>query len=348
MSRLIRAWCSCGWHGDYDTQRRADYAIRRHSCDKARREAERRRRIAERKANLDRTPQPCTHKIARHEHGTYERFTLDHCHCDPCRNAKLTYEAERRRRKAYGHQPYVDARPAAEHVRALMAAGMGWKRVARAAGLAEAVVYPLLYGRHDRNGGKPRTKARKATVDAILAVPLPTLDNLAAGLPTNPTGTARRVQALACLGWSVGQVATHAGVDRQAIDRALRGQGITVSTARAVRDAYDRLWNAAPPESDQHERIAASRTRNRATRLGWVPPVAWDDDAIDDPDATPAVVDSDKRQGADLDEFLFLVRTGEHPARAASRLGVSLGAIERAAIRNQRQDVMAWVYGRAA
>jgi hypothetical protein len=289
-----------------------------------------------RAAARDRTERPCTHKIAHHEHGTYRRYTLDHCHCDPCRAAATAYNAELRRRKAYGQEPYADARPAAAHVRALMAAGMGWKRVAAAAGLDNSLVYPLLYGRPDRNGGAPRTKARRTTVEAILAVPMPTLDDLADGRRVDPTGTARRVQALACIGWSVDRTAARAGIDRQAVDQALRGGQVTVKTARAIRDCYDELWATPAPEGDQRQRIAAARSRNRAARLGWSPPLAWDDEAIDDPAVTPSHVERDGR-GFDLDEWLHLVRAGEDPERAARRCGAaSLRTVERVAYRAGR------------
>jgi len=342
MSTIARAWCDCGFHGEYSSESRAAYAMRRHDCDRWRRKRTKAKQRAARAATFDRTERPCLHKIAHHEHGSYARFTLDHCHCDPCRAAKTEYEAQRRRRKAYGEEFYVDARPATAHVRTLMAAGMGWKRVAAAAGLDASVVYPLLYGRPDRNGGAVRTKARRETVQAILALPVPTIDDLAGPVSVDPTGTRRRVQALACLGWSVDRLAARSGVDRQAIDRALRGARVSVTTARAIRVAYDELWNTPAPEGDQRQRIAAARSRNRAARLGWVPPLAWDDDSIDDPTAVPDVGEK-ARHGVDLDEWVHLVTSGETAARAAQRVDVTLNTIEVAAVRNDRTDVLALI-----
>jgi hypothetical protein len=43
----------------------------------------------------------------------------------------------------------------------------------------------------------------------------------------------------------------------------------------------------------------------------------------------------------DLDEWLFLVDGGVHPAEASARLGVSVSAIERAAGRHNRPDITA-------
>jgi hypothetical protein len=289
MTARWRAWCDCSWHGEYDTEPKARYALRRHSCDRARRRAQAAVERARRRNERDRTVRPCTHKRAHHEHGTHTRYKLDGCRCDPCYEAAIEYERQRRRKVHYGYQAFVDARPAAEHLRALMAAGMGWRRVAAAANLEPSVVYPLLYGKVDRNGGRPRTKARARTVNAILAVPMPTLDELGGGTIVPNAGTVRRVQALATLGWSVKQIAARAGINHQAIYGALGGRDVVVSTARAVRDVYDQLWSTPAPEGDRWERIAATVARRRAEECGWLPPLAWDDDTIDDPKARPRV-----------------------------------------------------------
>lgn len=57
---------------------------------------------------------------------------------------------------------------------------------------------------------------------------------------------------------------------------------IMVSTRDAVRRLYDELsWTVPPP----------SRIRSRAQRMAaarrWAPPLAWDDETIDDPKARP-------------------------------------------------------------
>ena len=58
---------------------------------------------------------------------------------------------------------------------------------------------------------------------------------------------------------------------------------ITVKTARTVSAMYDRLSMQPAPES-----ITAARTRLWASRKGFAPPLAWDDETIDDPMAEPA------------------------------------------------------------
>lgn len=303
MSARFYTRCeSCGWSGrpgGYTTRGRADYAFARHSCAKARREREAYLRGRARAAAVDRTPKPCLHKVANHQHGTHACYVLDRCRCLPCSIANANYEADRARARAEGKVAYVDARPAAAHLRALSAAGMGWKRAAAAAGVPESSVYPLLYGRRTRDGGRPKTKARQALVDAILAVPMPTLDDLGAGTPVDSTGTRRRLQALMALGWSVNRIARAAGADQQAMCHALAGGMVTARTARTVRDVYDDLWDQAPPALSRGDRVAAGRTRARAARAGYLPPMAWDDDTIDDPATHPAEHDVDAYIGVD-------------------------------------------------
>lgn len=291
MSARVLTGCDeCGWRGrgaGYSSKAKADFAYRQHSCAKTRRDRASYQRGVAREAAVDRTPKPCAHG-GTHQHGTYVAYVWDRCRCLPCAAACSAYNADLARRKAYGQQPYVDARPATEHLRALSAAGMGWKRAAAAAGVPESNVYPLLWGRADRNGGATRTKARRELVEALLAVPMPTLDDLGATVVVDGTGTRRRLQALITLGWSVQRLADHHGLDRQALDAALTQRPIQAKTARAVRRLYDELWDQAPPETTGPEKVAAARSRRRAQAMSWAPPLAWDDDTIDDPDALPA------------------------------------------------------------
>jgi hypothetical protein len=291
----------CGWSGrpgGYATRGRADFAFRQHSCAKARRDRATYLRGQARAAAVDRTPKPCLHKVANHQHGTHACYVLDQCRCLRCSVANANYESDRTRARAEGKVAYVDARPAAAHLRALSAAGMGWKRAAAAAGVPESSVYPLLYGRA-RDGGRPKTKARQALVDAILAVPMPTLDDLGAGTPVDSTGTRRRLQALMALGWSVNRIAQAAGVDHQPMRHALAGGMVSARTARTVRDVYDELWDQAPPTATRGDRVAVGKTRARAAAAGYLPPMAWDDDTIDDPDARPAEHDVEAHIGVD-------------------------------------------------
>jgi hypothetical protein len=90
-------------------------------------------------------------------------------------------------------------------------------------------------------------------------------------------GSRRRVQALVALGWTIQQIAAEVGYANTAnIWKLMReDRWIFQSTADKVALVYERLCMTRP------EGVAAHRSRLRAARRGWVPPLAWDD--IDDP-----------------------------------------------------------------
>jgi len=79
------------------------------------------------------------------EHGTRARYVCgpaEHgqagagCRCTLCTDANRAAGAHRERMIRYGRwRPYVDAGAAREHLRAVTAAGIGWKRAAQLAGI---------------------------------------------------------------------------------------------------------------------------------------------------------------------------------------------------------------------
>ncbi|MGQ0467371.1 MAG: hypothetical protein ACT4QG_18900 [Sporichthyaceae bacterium] len=104
----------------------------------------------------------------------------------------------------------------------------------------------------------------------------------------NVVGARRRLRALACLGWSVAEIsATINGIDGAtpvgestlfAIRGARTTSGIRFNFDQAIRSAYDELSMRQAPEGR-----SATRARAHALRGGWIPPLAYDDETIDDP-----------------------------------------------------------------
>ncbi|MEN3123249.1 hypothetical protein [Janibacter sp. LM] len=282
MSTRHRAECDCGWAGTYDTPAKAAYALRRHSCDAHRARQDRAARVAARKAASG-PARDCTHLDEhgqpRHQHGERNAYVIDKCRCRSCRDAASTYERRRAKDRAYGRDAYIDAAPVRAHVQQLQAQGMGWKRVADAAGLERSVVWKLIYGDPTR-GLAPTKRVMPKTRDAILAV---TLD-LAPGRIIDGTGTRRRLQALVAIGWSMGELARRLDIRPSNIGATIHGhREVTVATATRARDLYDELWDTPAPPSGRHGSVP-TRARAYADRMGWVPPLAWDDETIDDPD----------------------------------------------------------------
>lgn len=115
-----RRCARCGFTAVYENASvvAADYWFGRHSCQRQEQLMVRAALGQQRRDLVDRTPQPCLHKVADHQHGTRACYVLDRCRCDPCSTANAVAESERERQKAYGrYHKYVSA----EHVRAHLA-----------------------------------------------------------------------------------------------------------------------------------------------------------------------------------------------------------------------------------
>ncbi|WP_131104050.1 helix-turn-helix domain containing protein [Ornithinimicrobium sufpigmenti] len=342
MATHATATCTdCGFTGTYETQPQADYALRRHSCDRQRMLQAREARVAARKAASGPT-RDCTCPIARHQHGTHAAYVIDRCRCRPCRDATAAYERNRAKQRAYGRQAYVPAGHARTHVLHLMSQGMGWKRVAAAAGIDTSVVWKLLYGDPSRNQA-PTKRVMPKTADALLAV---TLD-LAPGAKVDSTGTTRRLQALVAMGWSQSQLATRLGMLPSNLTPIAHGRrGVTKATADAVTALYDELWSTPAPPSGRHGAVP-TKTRNYAARMGWVGPLAWDDDTIDDPEARPNTGTDEPIKGGHrvrlhVEDVEWLLDQEDHTWDGiAHRLGVRRATVERALYRAGRDDLVA-------
>ena len=96
------------------------------------------------------------------------------------------------------------------------------------------------------------------------------------------TGTKRRLQALMALGYSTTVIGEGLGTDRRNVLRLLSKPKVAQQTADKVAAVYDELWNRPVPLTCHTSRLRASAKAN-----GYLPPMAWDDDSIDDPLAEP-------------------------------------------------------------
>lgn len=243
------------------------------------------------------------------------------CHNPECEEANREYLRDYYRISKQYHPltPDVDPTRAARHIETLRAGGMGYGSIARAAGLSKETIRNVSDGSRTR-GIRPDTERK------ILAVRL-------ASEWVDATGTRRRVQALAALGHPFASIAAEAGLRRSnTLSVIARGQQtVRRSTAERLAAAYERMSMTHGP---------SFRTRSYAHAQDWAVPLAWDDDTIDDPHATPVGVHAEeaRTEHLDLDEWFRLVRYGEHPERAAERCGVKLGSVEWNARRHGRSE----------
>lgn len=258
--------------------------------------------------------------MSQRPHG-YARYRLDACRCDTCRAACSAYNRRTTMAKTAGTwQPFVDAQPVREHIAALAAAGIGLRRAAQLAGLDRKCLQALTSG---VNGRAPSTKVRPKTARAILAVePDPTL--LPARQIVDGVGTTRRIQALTAIGWSLSEQARRIGWTTQNYAPVAHGRPITAATARLIADLYDQLAMTPAPAG-----YSATRTRRYATAKGWAPPLAWDDDHIDDPGTRPGGWIGQPRpdlRAEFLARYQAVAGQGLTWAEIADRLGVTVYA----------------------
>lgn len=152
--------------------------------------------------------------------------------------------------------------------------GMTLRQFATAAGIQEKWFNEVARGvRAKVVTAETRRKILSVTADT----PLPP-----AGL-VNSTGTVRRLQALAVLGWSAPMISPALGMSVDQVIRIRRGYRDEVysSTADKVAELYRKLWLTPPPiPTGRVERI-----RRDAVERGWKSGACWDD--IDDPECKP-------------------------------------------------------------
>lgn len=106
-----------------------------------------------------------------------------------------------------------------------------------------------------------------------------------AGAKIDGTGTRRRLQALLRIGFSGLFLGPLMDCSQQRISVIVNGESFVYGyTAVRVRELYDK-YNMVDPRDLGVSELAYRRTISSATRRGFAPPGAWDDETIDDPEA---------------------------------------------------------------
>jgi hypothetical protein len=274
---------------------------------------------------VDLTIRPCLHPRAGHEHGTYLAHDRDGCRCGPCVAASRRHHKATAYRTATGTSSYVDAGPAREHVLRLL--GVLTARQIEARSGVHRTAIRVLVGDFP---GRPRSKRITRTTEAaLLAVRADRVGNESSGL-VDATGTRRRLQALVALGWPVSHLRARVGASSRTTWLLTSGGGaasdfVTVRLRDAVLSLYDELSMTLPAPGR-----GATRARGMAAARGWAPPLAWDDDSIDDPSAAPqrgvpGDVDSD------IDEVIVeRVLAGDRMTLSRSARGVVVARLAEA------------------
>lgn len=282
----------------------------------------------------------CPHPRARHHHGTPVCYKRDRCRCDACRQAAYRYDKRGAHQARQGSTPtgLIDATAARNHLLRLRATGLGWWQIEARTGIHRTGLRRIA---GDLPNRPPSRRIRATAAAAILATTTDPLRPGDRGM-VDPTGSIRRLQALATLGWPQEWLRERLGCSGVTMGR-LRGHGQPIIAATAVKIAalYNELWDTPPVATTVREQQTITRTRRRATRQGWAPPMAWDDDTIDNPGAQPDLGGGPGFGGPsfDLDDVEWLLESGETLTTIAARLHAHRTTIQHRCRRNDRPDL---------
>lgn len=216
-----------------------------------------------------------------------------------------------------------------EHIRLLQERGLCLQEIARQSDIATKTLERLLHGARVEVG--TQTKILTVTGWELLS------ETSTGRRHVDGTGTRRRLQALAARGWTALRLAEHHTATRQKIRQVLLStdnEAVTAEFARSVIRLYDDLWDRLPPCPD-----GAALARSEAAAHGWPPPMAWDDEDLDDPRAQPSMCEPSKGH-LHLEDLEDCVSWGFDLPGAADRLHVSIDAVTACARRAHRADLV--------
>lgn len=288
------------------------------------------------------SPHVCTiHKPG--EPGCYRTHS---CRCAECRASD---GLSRKRRRVRQTAP-IDANRSRRLLRDLAVRGWLTSEVAAATGVPYS--HLVRVRRSSTSRVLPRTEQKIVAGYIALSRQSPPMGDLRArgmmlaharkdgwgeGLVSG-LGTNRRLRALSAMGWLDSEVGGVLGVRPWTVMKLRTAFTVKPAEAAGVAAAYDALSMKIPPDDASHR-----QRRSRARTLGWEPPLAWDDEAIDDPDGSPRGLGSDAFGRLDLDEVEWLMGGGETLEAIASRMNYPANSITSAIHRNKRSDLKAQV-----
>jgi DNA-binding CsgD family transcriptional regulator len=213
----------------------------------------------------------------------------------------------------------VDAAPVVAKVQQLVAEGYPRSAIAKAANISARNL-----SERTLNG---RTTVTKKTSDAVLGLTRMEIIHQANPESLMPSiGAARRLRALMAMGWRLQDLATTTSEFH--LYNSIRSQHdnrVRVDSHLLIANLYDKYSMRKGPSQLN---VAKSK------RLGYAPPLAWDEDALDNPDARPDTGDpKDTAEQRQL-ERLALWRKGLTDREIAAATGRHHDAIRRWRVRH--------------
>lgn len=245
-------------------------------------------------------------------HGQDDRCYRRGCRREECRTA---YRNARKREsflRDRGLGGQIAGRLVADHIRNVIASGKTRLQIAAESGVSDRAIRYIL-------DGQPEVQRAKA--QALFAV-----QPYTTALRTSATGSRRRIQALACIGWQITHTADEAGASRGYVFDILRG--LVTEIDRSLADRIAAIYRAKSTQPGP-----SAFTRNNAARRGWAGPLAWDGN-IDDPNAQPDLTDvpdpelkRDELAALRRDEIWLLHTACFSDDEIAARVGMSPSSV---------------------
>ncbi|WP_420032300.1 hypothetical protein ACN2WE_05405 [Streptomyces sp. cg28] len=256
------------------------------------------------------------------EHGDPRRYRRG-CRCRACTTGVTADVRRSRYLRETGRGQLVSPARAAAHIDKLRAAGMPDREI-----MADALVHQDVLYRILRREGR----IRRATETRILAVQPRETGSPGSGTHIPGLGTSRRLRALAADGWTATELGQRCGKHKQFIVY-LQNQDNSLTVRRWVADYVTHLYTELAGQQPEDHGTAphiAQRTRDRATRKGWVGTAYWDPEDFDDPDFKPATEVTGLAAEIVAENAAWLLVDGLHRDLASKRLGKSRFYVDRA------------------
>lgn len=202
----------------------------------------------------------------------------------------------------------VDPVVASRHIQFLLNHEVSFCEMSRASGLAWNTLRAVL------DQARPILKETESRVLKIQ----PSLEQrVAAAAKVPAVGTARRLQGLAAIGYDNRFLAQRLGASEVSVWRWMsQSQRVEVWAAKAVVELFNELQMIPCP---------SSRSRTRAAKFGWLPPFAWDEEDLDNPDAEPHM----GGKSTWIQKYEDYRSTGLSDAEVAAAMGIQLESLKR-------------------
>lgn len=206
----------------------------------------------------------------------------------PEQKARMKYTAYLRET---GRATQVDVGPARAYLRKLHHVyGMSCAMLAARCSLSEGSISEIIAGERAGEKGKryPLREIFRENAESVMAIE-PEIPTGRGGARVNAIGTTRRVQGLAAMGYPVKWIGEQCGFIGPTFNLIAQGrrQYVYFSTMWKIKQLYERLELDPHPERHGIKMQSVNLARSYARRNGYILPILWDWDTIDDPDGFP-------------------------------------------------------------